>query len=140
MWANPGFYAMASRAYMARAYSGAAIVEIRVINDDRSVYTGADAKPLAALGGDLYAPNVQNPRMDGSGIPRAMDGFKGRWRKVDCSGGWTSVAFVSGDFCYKKDGPRPPWGDYTGSWPVTGSTYNLTKAQLAANPPPFVSG
>lgn len=143
MWPNPGFYAIHDKSIMQRAYSAAGIVEIRVINDDGTPYTGSNAKPLASLGGDMYAPNVQNPRV-GMDIPRGADGLKSRWKAIDCSdGNWHPVAFVTVDFCYKRDGPRPPfwsttWNRPEDSWDVTGSDYNLTKAQLMANPPPFV--
>lgn len=143
MWATDKFHTILDQGIMRRAFAGAGCAEVRVINDDGTPYYGTDAKPLVALGGDQYCSSKPYPYVS-PWLAYGADGWKNRWKALDCSnsltGGWVTVGFATVDFCFKKDGPRPPWGNYTGSWAIPSATYNLTKAQLQANPPPFVSG
>lgn len=139
MWATDVFHTILDQSLMRRAFAGAGVAQVRVINDDGTPYLGTDAKPLVALGTDMYCSSRPYPYVS-PGIAMGADGLKGRWKALDCSqgDGWVTVGFVSCDFCYKQDGPRPPWGNYSGTWQITESTYNLTQAQLLANPPPFI--
>lgn len=139
LWQKPNFMSIDNaRSLLLDTVAGAAIAEIRVINEDGTEYNGSDAIVVAAMGWDPYSLGDvwRNANLSTAGASM-LDGMKGRWKAVNCSAGWQPVACISYSECFKKDGPRPPWGNYTGSWAVTGALYNLTPAQVRAGDVPY---
>jgi hypothetical protein len=145
MW-HRDFYTRFGRPIAARAVSCAWICECRVINNDGSPYTGADAKFLVNLGYDPYnssRDNAYNATFASGIYPQSADGGSPTWILVDGSMGWTSVGGISvtGTDRSFVDGPPPPFGNFTGSpgsWLGDDSPYVPTPAQLGANPPSLI--
>lgn len=140
------FYLNFGRPLFARAQANAWICECRVINEDGTPYTGADAKFLVNLGYDPYNSQRNTPynaTFTSSIYPNAADGGSPTWIVVNGAMGWTSVGgiAVTGTDRSFVDGPPPPFGNFTGnpsSWLGDDSPYVPTPAQLAANPPTFI--
>lgn len=151
IWVN-GYYVTIGRALAARAIANAWIAEVRVVNQDGTPYTGADAKFTVSHGCDVFDStrsgvpigpwgvtlnqNMANFYKDGA------DGSTSGWIEVNGSMGWVAVGGVgvSGVSKSYTDGPPTPFGNWTGgpaSWLGDDPPYVLTPAQLAANPPPF---
>lgn len=138
VWADPDFNAIVNRSLMQDAKAGAGICQIRVINNDGTQYSGTDAPVCARLGYDQYATNrsqLSGTRLGSQGI-NMMDGGKNRWKTIDCSTGWQSVAFVTLDDCFLENGPFPPIGNDSGHWEFTDAPYTITENELRTGPKP----
>lgn len=130
----------------AKAFCFGAQVRLALWNEN-GVDDRASSRFVTQIGNDLYAIPQPGSRyisdsgvqsdVFGQGFPYGVaDGNSSRWRPIT-SNDWVWVVCTTADglWGYEAD-TSPPWGNWTPKWPYNKSpTYNITQAQLQANPP-----